>query len=138
MVRIEIRYEGQLRCHATHTPSSTTLRTDAPVDNQGTGASFSPTDLVAGAIGTCMATTMGIVARRNGWHIDGIVLSVDKHMTRQPPRRIERLDVVFVVPLDVAAGLDARARQELEHTARTCPVALSLHDAVQVDLRFDW
>ena len=138
MVRIEIRYAGELHCQATHAPSSSELDTDAPVDNQGKGASFSPTDLLATALGTCMATTMGIVARRKGWTIDGITLSVDKHMATQPPRRVERLAAAFHVPPAIAAGLDDQAKRELENTARTCPVALSLSPSVAIDLRFDW
>ena len=137
-VRIEIAYPGELRCRSTHAPSSTALETDAPVDNQGKGASFSPTDLAATALGTCMATTMGIVARRKGWNIDGVALSVDKHMTAAPPRRIARLDVSFSVPAAVAAALDAEAKRELEHSAHTCPVALSLHPDVKLNLHFDW
>jgi len=137
-VRIEIAYEGELRCTAEHVPSSVELSTDAPVDNQGKGASFSPTDLLATSLGTCMATTMGIVARRKGWNIDGIALSVDKHMTTQPPRRVARLDVSFSVPAAVSAALDADAKQELERTANSCPVALSLHPDVTLNVSFGW
>ena len=137
-VRIEIAYEGELRCRSSHAPSSTVLETDAPVDNQGKGASFSPTDLCATSLGTCMATTMGIVARRKGWNLDGIALSVDKHMTAEPPRRIARLDVAFSIPRSVAAALDAEARQELERVAHTCPVALSLHPDVKLNVQFGW
>jgi len=138
LVRIEIHYEGSLRCRSRHVPSSTLLSTDAPVDNQGKGQSFSPTDLLATALGTCMATTMGILARKQGYDIDGIALHVDKHMTSSPPRRIERLDVVFHVPPQVAAKLDATAKQALSHSAHTCPVALSLHQSVAVHISFDW
>jgi uncharacterized OsmC-like protein len=138
VVDIFMRYEGELRCVARHAPSTSTLTTDAPVDNQGKGTSFSPTDLVATALGTCMLTTMGIVARKNGWNIDGIELHVQKHMAKQPPRRIERLPVAFTVPKAVASALDAAARGELEHTARTCPVALSIRDAIEVPVHFDW
>jgi putative redox protein len=137
-VRIEIEYPGELRCRSTHAASSTTLATDAPVDNQGKGASFSPTDLAATALGTCMATTMGIVARRKGWNIDGIGLSVEKHMTAAPPRRVARLDVAFRVPAAVSAALDAEAKAELERVAQTCPVALSLHPDVKLDVSFGW
>ena len=137
-VRIEIAYEGELRCAAEHMPSSTELSTDAPVDNQGKGASFSPTDLLATSLGTCMATTMGIVARRKGWNLDGITLSVDKHMTAEPPRRLARLDVAFSVPNAVSAALDAAAKQELQHAAEHCPVALSLHPDVKLRVSFGW
>lgn len=138
MVDIYIRYEGELRCRASHGPSSVVLATDAPRDNHGKGESFSPTDLVATALGTCMLTTMGIAARGRGWMLDGIELHVQKHMTQRPPRKIERLTARFTVPAAVAAALDSRARDELEHIARTCPVALSLHETVELDTAFAW
>lgn len=138
MVDIYLRYEGGLHCSATHGPSSVLLQTDAPRDNQGKGESFSPTDLVATALGTCMLTTMGIAARKKGWNLDGIELHVKKEMTQQPPRRIERLTARFTVPAGVSTALDAQARDELEHIANTCPVALSLHQTVAVDATFDW
>jgi putative redox protein len=138
VVDIYMRYEGGLRCSASHGPSSVRLETDAPRDNQGKGESFSPTDLLATALGTCMLTTMGIAARKHGWNIDGIELHVKKEMTSQPPRRIERLTARFTVPAEVIGALDAEAKSALEHIAETCPVALSLHQTVAVDARFDW
>lgn len=138
MVEIDIRYEGELRCDALHQPSSTHLRTDAPVDNHGKGESFSPTDLVAAALGTCMATVMGIAAGKHGWNIDGITLKVEKEMTTEPPRRIERLTVAFTVPEDVSAELPLEAMAALEHAAHTCPVRLSILDAIEVPVRFGW
>ncbi len=138
MVDIYMRYEGGLHCSATHGPSSVLLATDAPRDNEGKGESFSPTDLLATSLGTCMLTTMGIAARKHGWNIDGIELHVKKEMTRQPPRRVERLIARFGVPAAVASGLDAETRSKLEHIARTCPVALSLHQTVAVETSFDW
>jgi len=138
VVDIYLHYEGSLHCSAKHGPSSVELATDAPRDNQGKGESFSPTDLVATALGTCMLTTMGIAARRKGWNIDGIDLHVKKEMTKQPPRRIERLTAHFSVPAAVAGALDAESRSELEHIAVTCPVALSLHEVVALDVSFDW
>ncbi len=138
MVEIDIHYDGQLHCNAQHGPSSTRLATDAPADNQGKGESFSPTDLVATALGTCMLTTMGIVAGRKGYRIDGIDARIEKHMSKQPPRRIERLPVRMRVPPEVASALDAEARRALEHAARTCPVALSLQPAIEVALEIAW
>jgi putative redox protein len=138
VVDIYMRYEGGLHCSAVHGPSTVQLATDAPRDNQGKGESFSPTDLVATALGTCLLTTMGIAARRNGWNLDGIELHVKKEMTRDPPRRIERLTARFTVPAAVSAALDAQTRSELEHIAHTCPVALSLHQTVDVDTVFGW
>jgi uncharacterized OsmC-like protein len=138
VVEIDVVYEGELHCQAKHAPSATVLATDAPVDNLGKGESFSPTDLLATSLGTCMATTMGIVARKNGWSIDGLSLRVQKEMTKQPPRRVERLAVSFQIPERVRSGLDADARQALEHAARTCPVALSLSESVEITLALQW
>jgi putative redox protein len=106
------------------------------VDNQGKGESFSPTDLVATALGTCMATTMGIVSRKHGWAIDGARVAVQKHMT-PPPRRIARLDVRIDMP-GTTADYDASAREELERTAHTCPVRVSLLPAIEVPIEFVW
>lgn len=138
MVDIKAKYEGELHCTAQHGPSGRLLDTDAPADNQGRGATFSPTDLLATALGTCMLTTMGIAALRNGWSIEGVELHVKKVMTQQPPRRVDRLPVRVSIPAAVAQALDERARRDLEQVARTCPVALSLRDAIEIELRFDW
>ena len=134
MVEIRVRYEGDLHCAAEHGPSKTKLATDAPVDNQGRGESFSPTDLVATALGTCMLTTMGIVAKRHGWAMEGASATVVKHMVADPARRIGKLDVKIVMP----GGLDERARETLERTARTCPVHKSLGAKVEIPIAFEW
>lgn len=134
MVRIDVRYEGGLRCHAVHGPSGQQLSTDAPVDNQGRGESFSPTDLVATALGTCMATIMGIVADRHAWNIDGLSMTIAKEMTSEAPRRIRRLEVV----IDGPGGLDAAAKSTLENAAHTCPVRLSILPAIDVPVTFRW
>jgi putative redox protein len=138
VVDIDITYEGDLHCSAVHRPSKTALSTDAPVDNQGRGASFSPTDLIATGLGTCMATTMGIVARRQGYALDGLTVHVKKVMTTTPPRRIARLEVELSLPETSARTLGADARAELEHTAHNCPVRISLLEAIEVPVRFDW
>lgn len=138
VVEIKVRYDGGLRCEVHHVPSGTRHATDAPVDNQGKGETFSPTDLVATALGSCMLTTMGILAKRKGWNIDGIELTVHKHMTTQPPRRIARLPVRIVAPKTIAASLEASALAELEAAARTCPVALSLHPEIALEVEFAW
>jgi putative redox protein len=137
MVDIHVVYEGDLHCAATHGPSSSTLGTDAPVDNHGRGATFSPTDLVATALGTCMATMMGILAKKRGWSLEGTRLHVRKEMSSAPPRRIARLGVRIEMS-GGTAPLDAHARQELEHTAHTCPVRLSILDAIEVPVEFVW
>ena len=134
MVTIQIRYEGDLHTQATHGPSKATLVTDAPVDNQGKGASFSPTDLAATALGTCMLTTMGIVAKRHGWTLDGATATVEKHMVADPDRRIGKLTVLLSFP----PGFDEKARTILERTAVTCPVHRSLHPKVEIPVTFQW
>src|SRR5271169_1803564 len=98
MVNIQIEYQGDLHCKATHGPSGAELSTDAPRDNQGRGESFSPTDLVATALGTCMITVMGIAARKLNIDVSGVTATVEKEMTAAPPRRIERLTVRIHVP----------------------------------------
>lgn len=138
MVDIYVRYDGGLRCSSRHGPSGSTLLSDAPVDNHGRGEAFSPTDLVATALGTCMVTTMGILAQRRGWTIDGLEVHVVKHMTKEPPRRIAELTVELDVPARVAAALDAGVRKELEYAAEHCPVRLSLQPEVAVPTTFRW
>lgn len=133
MVTIDIVYEGDLRCRARHGPSGTELFTDPPVDNQGQGESYSPTDLCATALGTCMLSIMGIVARRQGWDLRGTRMTVRKTM-RADPRRIARLDVGIRVPRDFARDV----RRTLEDAARSCPVALSIHPDVEVPVTFEW
>jgi len=134
MVKIETSYEGGLRCRATHGPSGADLVTDAPADNQGKGAAFSPTDLVATALVTCMLTTMGIVAERHGWRIEGSTGSVEKGMVADPARRIGSLTVV----LRMAGEHDQKARTALERAALTCPVHRSLRPEVEIPLRIEW
>lgn len=132
-VQIELRYEGGLHTSATH-PSGARIETDAPLDNQGRGEAFSPTDLVASALGACMLTVMGIVARRHDWALDGSTVSVEKEMVAEPVRRIGRLGVSF----RMAPGIPEAARPVLERTAHTCPVCQSLGDDVKVEVAFDW
>ena len=138
MVRIDIDYEGDLHSRARHGPSGRVLETDAPVDNHGRGESFSPTDLLATGLGTCMATTMDIVAKKNGWDLTGMHVSVEKIMSREPPRRVARLETTLTLSEPRASLLDAGARAELEHTAHTCPVRLSLASGVDVPVTFVW
>jgi putative redox protein len=134
MVEIRIDYPGDLLCQATHGPSQTVLKTDAPVDNQGQGRSFSPTDLVATALGTCMFTVMGIVAKRGNIDLAGSTMVVRKEMTSQPVRRIGRLQVEIHVPKVLSQ--DDRCR--LENAAQVCPVKRSLHADIEISIRFCW
>ncbi len=134
MVKINIHYEGGLRCTATHGPSGNTISTDAPVDNNGRGEAFSPTDLLATALGSCMATVMGIVAQRKEIPLTGLRVEVRKHMSDDTPRRIARLEVELHMP--VAA--DHPERKLLESAARGCPVHHSIHPDIQVDFQWHW
>jgi uncharacterized OsmC-like protein len=134
MVTISIRYEGSLRCEAVHGPSGQTLFTDAPVDNHGKGESFSPTDLVATALGSCMATIMGIVADRHKLDLAGMKIEVTKEMSADAPRRIARLATMIDVPLPA----DHPDRELLERAALTCPVHQSLHPEIEKPLEFRW
>jgi putative redox protein len=134
MVVIELEYEGDLHCRAVHGPSGTTLSTDAPKDNQGRGESFSPTDLVATALGSCILTVMGIMARSLRIDIAGTTATVEKEMANAPVRMIQRLAVKIHVPHAVGE----EHRQRLEKAAHTCPVHQSLHPDVQKPIQFIW
>jgi len=134
MVGISTRYEGGLRCRATHGPSGTTLVTDAPVDNHGKGESFSPTDLVATALGACMMTIMGIFADRHGIDLAGMRAETVKEMSASPPRRIAALRTRLTIPLPA----DHPQRQALEQAAHACPVHKSLHPDIDAAIEFVW
>jgi len=134
MVQIDVVYQGALRTQATHGPSGQNLITDAPVDNQGKGESFSPTDLVATALASCLLTLMGIVAERHDVDLQGASAQVVKGMASEGPRRIERLDVQIRVPLQ----LDDKVRVALEKAAMGCPVHATLGSNVQMDVSFEW
>jgi putative redox protein len=134
MIQISTKYLGELRCEATHGPSQNKLITDAPVDNHGKGESFSPTDLVATALGVCMATVMGIYAERHAIDLRGMTVTVGKEMTQVPVRRIARLTCEIVAPLAASHP----HREALERAALTCPVHQSLHPDVEKPVKFIW
>jgi len=135
-VEIDSVYEGKLRCVATHGPSRETLVTDAPVDNGGSGSAFSPTDLVATALGTCVMTTMGLVAARHHVDLSGMTVRVTKEMTQQPVRRIASLVTEIVIP--AGAVVESSMRDRLEAAAGKCPVHASLHPDVHAPLNFTY
>ncbi len=134
MVEIDIDYEGDLHCRLVHGPSGNAITTDAPKDNMGRGETFSPTDLVAAALGSCMLTVMGIVANRHQINLKGAHAHVAKEMTPAPNRRIAAL----TVDIDMPSQLTPEQRKMLEHAAHTCPVHKSLHPDVQVAVRFSY
>jgi putative redox protein len=134
MVKIEIDYEGELRCHSVHISSGGTLTTDAPLDNQGRGEGFSPTDLVATAYGTCMATIMGIVAKSRKTSLSGLKLSVTKEMSSDLPRRIVGLAIEIHMPL----AEDHVDSKTLKEAALNCPVRHSIHPEIDVSIAWYW
>jgi len=130
-------YKGALRTELTHLHSGTVIENDAPVDNHGKGERFSPTDLVATALGSCMLTTMGIKAQSSGWDVDITGASVDiTKIMKSEPRRIGGIKAHIVFPKSVNA--DDKQREILEHVAHTCPVVRSLHPDLELDISFTW
>ncbi len=134
MVTITTTYLGDLRCESTHGPSQTKLLTDAPLDNQGKGEAFSPTDLVATALSTCMLTVMGIAARHHGIALEGSSVMIEKSMVKSPTRRIGRLAVKISVP----NPLTEAQQQLLTEAAMGCPVKTSLHADIDIPVEWDW
>jgi putative redox protein len=134
MVNISVRYDGDLHCAATHAPSQSKIATDAPSDNRGKGECFSPTDLIATALGTCISTTMGIKADELGVNLRGMTVSVKKEMSMDPPRRIVALPSEVHIPLPP----DSPHRAVLEQTALNCPVHKSLPPEIDRPTKFFW
>ncbi len=134
MVHIDINYLGGLRCEAVHGPSGAKVLTDAPVDNHGKGEAFSPTDLAAASLGSCMATIMGIAAEQQGVDLGAVRIGVDKVMSKDSPRRIVKIEVAFTINLPP----DFPKRKTLENAALACPVHHSLHPEIEQVVRFNW
>ncbi|TWU33384.1 OsmC family protein [Novipirellula artificiosorum] len=133
-VAIQSVYLGELRVQSTHGPSQRVLTTDAPVDNGGRGSDFSPTDLVATALGSCLLTILALVAERHQIDLSGSTVSVTKEMVAQPVRRIGRLESIVTIP--AARVDDLQMRERLEAAARKCPVHQSLHPSIDAPISF--
>jgi uncharacterized OsmC-like protein len=127
-------YEGGLRTTCTHLLSGSSFETDAPLDNNGKGERFSPTDLMATSLGTCMITVMGIKARTMGLDLDGVKIEVEKIMKAEP-RRVGGINLFFHFP-DHLSGVDEKTKQILKNTGNTCPVQQSIHPDIEV--KVDW
>lgn len=132
MVEMTLIYEGELRSTATHGPSGTTLTADAPIDNHGRGESFSPTDLLATALGSCMLTYVGLTATKHGWDVRGTKLTVKKEMVADPLRRVGRL----IVDIKLNKPYDDHEMMILTNAVNTCPVKLSISEKIQVPVTF--
>ncbi|MFT3844143.1 MAG: OsmC family protein [Lacibacter sp.] len=130
-----ILYKGDLRTEATHLFSGSVIETDAPLDNQGKAQRFSPTDLVATALGSCMLTIMGIKARDMNIDLTGVTIDILKHM-KSDPRRISAVDVTFTFPATLQ--LEEKEKIILQNAALTCPVAKSLHTDIEQNVVFNW
>lgn len=133
MATIKTEYLGSLRTRATHVKSGNALITDAPVDNQGKGEAFSPSDLLATALSSCMLTLMGIAAARRGISLEGTEVETTKVMA-QDPRRVGRLEITIQYPSDLE--LSEEDRTVLERAAKTCPVYYSIHPDIEKILTF--
>jgi putative redox protein len=128
-------YEGDLRTVALHNASGSRIETDAPVDNHGKGERFSPTDLVATALGSCMLTTMGIKARDLDIDLTGIRIEIQKIM-KADPRRISGISLTFHLPDSLI--LTEKNIIILQRTAESCPVFKSIHPDIEVQINFNW
>ena len=134
MATISEKYLGDLRVECVHNASGTVIITDAPVDNQGKGEAFSPTDLCATALASCATTIMGIYARSHDIDITGMTVEVVKTMSASP-RRIGKLEVTFNMP---EREYSDREKEALINAAHTCPVHLSLHPDIEQIFTFNW
>ena len=133
-VTIKTKYLGELRTKSLHVKSQNLLITDAPLDNKGRGEAFSPTDLLATALATCMITIMGIVANNNGLNIDGVECDVTKVMSAVP-RKVSEIVILFNLSSN---SFDEKQKQMLRDAAYSCPVALSLHDDLKKTVTFNF
>ena len=141
MATIHIDYLGGLRTDCVHLQSGVRIHTDAPLDNQGLGEAFSPTDLVANALGTCIITTMAIFAQRENIDMKGSQLKVTKVMTSQPPRRIARIEIDLVLRASYNGTPfipEQTVRTRLEAITHSCPVAISLHPDIEQRVSLRW
>ena len=129
----KVTYLGNLRTESVHLKSNTSFLTDAPVDNNGKGESFSPTDTVATGLASCMITVMGIKANEMGVDMTGTTAHVTKTMASEP-RRISKIEIVIELPFEA----DAKTRTILERTGTTCPVHFSLHPDIEKVISFNW
>lgn len=132
MVEMKLKYEGELRTTVEHGPSGTKIITDAPVDNQGRGESFSPTDLLASALASCMLTYIGLTANKHGWDVVGTKVTVQKEMVADPLRRIGKL----VVNITMNKKFTESELTMFMNAVSTCPVKLSISEKVQVPITF--
>ena len=134
MNSFEIKYNGNLRTSAKHLDSNTVITTDAPKDNQGLGRTFSPTDLVASSLSSCMMTIIAIAARTHSINISCMESNVSKKMSTTNPRRIDRIDIV----IDIEGEFEDKAKKIIERSAKNCPVHHSLNHDIEINLKINY
>ena len=134
MTTLKTKYLGELRTNSVHLKSGNEIITDAPIDNQGKGEAFSPTDLMCASLAACMFTIMGIVAKRLNINIDETESEVTKIMTENP-RRVAEIIIIFNFPKN---SFSESEKQSLKDAAYSCPVALSLHPDLKKSVTFNF
>ena len=134
MVHFTAEYLGGLRCRTVHGPSGAEMLTDAPTDVSGQGTTFSPTDLVATALMTCIMTTMAMVADRLGAKLDGMTGEIEKVMRTTPPRRVDSFKIHLKLPIPE----NHPAAAKIKDAAGKCPVHLSLHPEITETIEWEW
>ncbi len=134
MEQYKVRYLNDLRTEIKHSGNSSKITTDAPKDNQGLGRSFSPTDLVASSLGSCMLTIIGISAKNNNISIDSLSAEIDKEMSVKSPRMIKRIDVALIIE----GEFSQKQKIIIERSAKHCPVHKSLNPDIDINLKFNF
>ena len=133
MSDIKIVYNGDLRTQITHSQSGNVIITDAPIDNNGKGEAFSPTDLFASSLGSCMLTIMGITAQTHGLNIDGSTVNINKIMGTNP-RRVSAIDII----ININGKLNEKDKKILKKAAEHCPVSKSIHPDLDEKITFNF
>lgn len=134
-VKSIVTYKGNLMCNVRHSESGTVIETEAPKDNGGNGTRFSPTDLVASALGTCMMTMIGFVAEREGLNMEGTTVEVEKEMAAEPARHIAKFNINVTYPEGL--NLTDAQRKKLAGAAKACPVKASLNPEIEFNINFN-
>lgn len=132
MSKIKCYYLGDLKCEANHLYSNNRIKTEAPLDHYGKGENFSPTDLLATSLGTCILTIMAIKARSNGWELENLTLEIEKIMTKNNERKIEKLIIDIYIP----KGLPKERLHFIQNASKDCPVTRNLSHSL--DIQINW
>ena len=132
MSKIKCFYLGDLKCEAKHLQSGMRIKTDAPLDHCGKGENFSPTDLLATSLGTCLLTIMAIKARSSGWELENISCDIEKIMTKNEERKINQLIIVINVPEE----LSKEKLNFIKNASKDCPVTRNLSESL--DIQINW